>query len=159
MDTLEHRRFLKSSTLQEYKIGGYIPDQIQLLNGKTKESLQWLKQTEFGGVIFVFSKHCTACNMDIALETFNKHQEIAYAMFCEGYSEEEFSELGDKHEGLKLYAHEMSCLEAELNIQVVPYMLVVNKIGQIIGGGIVNSYEHVFNLIKPLLRVIEERNG
>ncbi|MCY9545286.1 hypothetical protein M5X00_27300 [Paenibacillus alvei] len=152
-DNLDHRRFLKSSN--SYKIGEYIPDVI--VQDSNDISLQWLKDSLHGSAMFFFSNNCEACDINVAYETCRRYNKFCYAIFCEGYDEEAILELQKKYtkENIKVYSYKVKYLIEQLNVRAVPYMLVVNKIGQVIGAGIVNTCDHANKLMEPLLRFIE----
>lgn len=149
----EHRKFLRSPV--EYRIGTYIPDKIKLFEGDQEENLKWLKNTEHGSVLYFISNYCSACNIEVLIETYLKHNHFSYVIFYEGYTEDGLQSIRSKYDDIKIYAYNSKIMEVELKIRVVPFMLVLNKIGQVIAADIVNTYAHSHELIKPLLRSIE----
>ncbi|MFD2115821.1 hypothetical protein ACFSTH_11440 [Paenibacillus yanchengensis] len=154
-NNLTHRKFLKSHV--EYDIGTYIPDEIKLIEGFPEENLEWLKNTEYGSILYFTSNNCTACNINVMIETYLKHNKFSYAFFCEGYTENDLQSIRSKYEELKIYAYNAKVIAEELKVRSVPFMLVLNKVGQVVAAGVVNTYEHSLEIMKPLLRSIDKK--
>ncbi|KQO10860.1 hypothetical protein [Paenibacillus sp. Leaf72] len=152
-ETTEHHQFYKSKI--EYKIGRYIPNSIRLFEGFPKEDMSWIKESNYGSVLYFFGANCQACDIEVAFKTYSNHKEFNYVIFCENYNDELLKEYQTRHESVKVYAYNSRCISSEIGVNVVPFMLVVNKIGQIITAGVVNSYDHSQELLSPLVRTVQ----
>ena len=148
-----HRRFLKAKP--EYRIGSYIPDAIRLFKDSRMEDMTWLKGSDFGSVLYFSSKDCSACNIEVAFTTYLEHSQFNYAIFCENYDNESLKEIRGRFEKVRVYEYDLNCIGEELDVNVVPFMLVTNKLGQVITAGVVNEYQHALELLGPLLRVMQ----
>lgn len=52
-----------------------------------------------------------------------------------------------------IFKADLTVLYKEIKIEAVPLVLAINKVGQIVGGGLFNTYESLLRKISPLIEV------
>lgn len=149
-----HRRFLKQYA-EEYKLGTYFPEKLTLLSKTEPVSFQWLRETERGAVVFLLSAYCSACSMEPVQEFAERFGAFRYCVLFEGSAEamEQQREIYDLD--MPFYLCDTVKLQSQLKIGVVPYALILNKLGQAVGAGIFNDCGKLEQLAAPLIRVYE----
>jgi hypothetical protein len=148
----DYRKFFKDP-VRNYKIGGYVPASVHLLDDSPKVDLSWISRTKYGSALFFISSSCSACDINVPLECSIKYDQLEFAVFCENY-DDLINELSMKYPKVKFYRTNSSYIEAGFGIRAVPFLLVVNCIGQIIQAGIASRESSVTGLLQPLLNVI-----
>ncbi|QYR21110.1 hypothetical protein KZ483_25905 [Paenibacillus sp. sptzw28] len=152
---MEHRKFFKSIQV-EYEVGIFLPNEVLLLREGTPTDLSWLKDTMNGSILFFLSHYCEACDAEVVLEAIKKYPEFSYIIFFEGPVNpvSNYKQLLDER-NVKLYSFHIDQIENSLKVQLIPYQLVLNKVGQVITAGIINTLPMIEDLMLPLLRVME----
>ncbi|MBU7316687.1 hypothetical protein [Paenibacillus oleatilyticus] len=150
----DHRRFLKQHA-EEYKLGTYFPEKLTLLAKSEPVSFQWLRETEHGSVVFLMSASCSACSMAPVQEFTERFEAFRYCVLFEG-SEEAMEQQREIYDlDMPFYLCDTVKLHSQLKVGIVPYALILNKLGQAVGADIFNDCEKLERLAAPLIRVYE----
>lgn len=149
-----HRRFLKHYSL-EYKLGTYFPEKLILQKSTEPLSFESLRHTKNGSVVFIMSATCAACHMEPIQEFVNDYRGFTYCLLFEGDKKTMNDQIEIYNFDIPFYQCEVTKLEKQLNTDIVPYVLILNKIGQVIGAGIFNNYDRLKLLADPLIKVYE----
>lgn len=136
--------FLKSTVKKRF-VGTYIPNKIVLLDKEQLEvDLTWITHTDIGTIIFLLSPTCTACDPKIINEFIRLNPLMNYAIFFhldDGQTAEDFFQ---EDHNVKLYNCDIRIIDDQIDCgSIVPFMLVVNKIGKIFSGNIYNHIKDV----------------
>lgn len=150
-----HRRFLKGFSPEEYKLGAYFPEKLILLAKSEPTSFQWLRSAEYGSVVFLMSAHCSACHMGPIQEFVENFRAFNYCVLFEGSDEVVEMQREVYDIDIPFYISDPIKLQNQLHVGVMPFALVLNKIGQVVGAGIFNDYEKLKRLANPLIQVYE----
>jgi hypothetical protein len=150
-----HRKFLKSSKA-DYELGTFLPSYVTLMRGEKPVDLSWLSQTRNGSVMFFLSSYCEVCDADIVIETINEYPEYSYAIFFESPNNPvtNYTKFLEER-SVRLYSFQINQLESSIKVQLVPFQLVLNKVGQVITAGIINTLPMIKALMMPLIRTKE----
>lgn len=150
----DHRKFLKHY-FNDYKLGFYFPKQLSLLPKSDLTDFHWLSSTRHGAVVFMMSANCSACNIGPVQEFVRQFESFEYCLLFEG-SEEAMEQQRDFYEiDYPLYRCDTVKLENQLHVSIVPFALILNPLGQIVGAGIFNDIQKLKMLAAPLIRVYE----
>lgn len=150
----DHRRFLKQN-IEHYKLGAFFPESLVLLAKTDPVCFEWLRRTEHGTIVFFMSATCTACNMKPAISFMDLYPDFDYCLLFEGSPEayeEQRSQLAPE---VAMHRCETTKLQARLKVNVVPYVIVLNKIGQAIGADIFHDLAKLQKVASPLIRVYQ----
>ncbi|AET58417.1 hypothetical protein HPL003_08270 [Paenibacillus terrae HPL-003] len=153
----DHRRFLKGAS-SVYTLGGYFPTELILFSKAKPVSLDWIKQVDSGSVLFFMSSYCSACHMEVMEDFIEEFPQFDYGIFYET-SEEQFAEhtkpfLGKAH----LYPCDLGRLKPQTQVNSVPYALVLNKMGQVTGAGVIGTDTEMQQVAYSLLAVYASNN-
>ncbi|KJB85123.1 hypothetical protein AZ66_26630, partial [Paenibacillus sp. E194] len=118
--------------------------------------LSWLSYTRSGSVLFFLSSYCKVCNPQAVIESIIKYPGFSYVIFYEGSD----TTVADQEEsllerGVKMHSFQMNLLEKNLKVHLLPYQLVLNRVGQVISSGIINNLPMIDVLMMPLVRSVE----
>ncbi|WP_025850996.1 hypothetical protein [Paenibacillus ehimensis] len=148
-----HRKFLKSPSL-EYQLGTYFPESLTLFPKTAPVSFKFLKEeTTTGSILFFMSSNCAACDMKSIQEFVSKHPYFTYILFFDGNNEVLQFQPQSYESGLQIYRCDFNKLQGQTHVNIVPYVLILNKIAQVVSAGIFNNYNKLELLAQPLIRV------
>ncbi|WP_145947987.1 hypothetical protein [Paenibacillus sp. Y412MC10] len=153
-----HRRFLKQFS-EEFKLGTYFPENLTLLAKSEPVSFQWLRETVHGSVVFFVSAHCSACRMEPIQEFVKRYGVFRYCILFEGSREELELQREIYDLDTPCYLCDTAKLQGQLKVNMTPFALILNKIGQAVSAGIFNDYEKLEQLAAPLIRVHERSSS
>ncbi|MFC5702308.1 hypothetical protein ACFPVX_13480 [Cohnella faecalis] len=158
-NNIGHRKFLKSSRV-DYELGTFLPSDVILMREEKPVDLSWLSQTVNGSVMFFLSSYCEVCDAEIVIQTINDFPEYSYAIFFESPNNPvlRHAKLLDER-GVKLYPFQLNQLESSIKVQLVPFQLVLNTVGQVITAGIINTLPMIKALMMPLIRTKENNRN
>lgn len=156
---MEYRKFNRGSA-PEYPRGERFPDRLELLEGGAQSDLSWLRNTERGAIVFVMSAGCEACDLNAAAGLMAERPELDYLLLAEA-GDEEYSGLAEELAAYpcRIERCEISVLSARIPIKVIPFMIVLDREGLVIGSGLFNTAAHAAALARPLLRIDEAGDG
>ncbi|MFB9324414.1 hypothetical protein ACFFSY_00470 [Paenibacillus aurantiacus] len=145
-----HRRFLKSSTT-EYELGTFLPERVTLRQNEDPIDLTSVAKTGNGSVLFFISSSCEACNAEAVREAIQTYPEFSYIVFYEGSRNPIPSAfLESRH--VAHHSFQIDLLVKNMNLNMLPYQLVLNQVGQVIAAGIINTLPMIEDLMMPLIR-------
>ncbi|MVO98603.1 hypothetical protein [Paenibacillus lutrae] len=150
----DHRRFLKQ-TIENYKLGSYFPEKLILLAKTDPVSFDWLRHTERGTLVFILSGTCSACNTEPVISFMNKYPHFDYCILFEGSLQSLEDHRKELDSNVPIYPCDTVKLHAQLKVNVVPYVIVLNKIGQAVGADIFDNLARLERVASPLIRVYE----
>ncbi|MEC0231971.1 MULTISPECIES: hypothetical protein [Paenibacillus] len=152
----DHRRFLKQ-TVEHYKVGAYFPEQLILFPKTDPVSFEWMQHTNHGTIIFIMSEACSACNIEPAISFMKAHPAFDYCLLYEGTPQSVDEQQAGLPVEIRIHRCDTMKLHNQIKVNVVPYVLVFNKIGQAVGADTFHDLTGLERTASPLIRVY--RNG
>jgi len=147
-----HRRFLKKKDF-DFIPGNYFPKQMRLRAKCEPIDISNLSKSENGTLVFILSDYCSACNIQVVTTMTQSHPEFNYCIFYEA-GESQIA-VSNSVEVLKVEIRE---IENYLNYgAVMPWVFALNQVGQIVGGGVFNTYKDIIQISKGLINVYEDK--
>ncbi|MGZ9586638.1 hypothetical protein [Paenibacillus marinisediminis] len=147
-----HKKFLKLRDFEEYKIGKYIPLYVELFNSSSKDiDIISLDISSKAGVIFFVSTFCITCDFEVVEQIINKYSKFNFTIFLES-SEEQYKEVQYKFPNTQIFYCDINYVTNQFEVYSVPWVLGINSIGQIVGGGVLYNFETGINIISPLIK-------
>ncbi|QDS34167.1 hypothetical protein [Brevibacillus brevis] len=156
MSETNHRRFLKSQPVPIYQIGNYLPSELVLNKQGETLQLDWIRNAPYSTIIFVMSKRCAACNYDAVEAFINKYPKFTYHMLIEG-DEEYLNTIRNRFPEVPIAPCESILVQKELDFYGIPWMFGVNKVGQIVAGGLCSEFESMERQARPFINVFYQR--
>ncbi|RXZ78596.1 hypothetical protein EBB07_26155 [Paenibacillaceae bacterium] len=148
-----HRRFLKGSSVEPYRVGGKFPSTLEPGYGQGTVDFGWLSRVEAGSLVFVMSPSCESCSFDPIRDFSLDFPAFQYAMLIDS-GEQAFMELREEHElSFPLIRFDTSKYLLQLGVDQIPWVFVLNRIGQVVGAGVFNHTQHLLHIARPLLDV------
>lgn len=149
-----HRKFLKEYS-HEYQLGTYFPEELILQANTEPLSFEWIRHSKHGSLVFMVSATCMACRMEPIQKFVDHYKDFEYCVFFEGSRESMNTQKEIYDFDIPFYQCDSNKIQKHLKINVVPYVLVLNKIGQVVSAGIFNDYGNLKQLANSLIRVYE----
>jgi hypothetical protein len=149
-----HMKFLKSSPLSQFKIGGYFPRPLQVDEDRYYETI-WSDDTIKGSVILITSVSCSACNVEVVQSLLNLFPGFQFVLFTDG-TKEQVDQQRKILGSIKVVHSNIFQVIRQLGVPGVPYALGINSEGQIVSGRPFDSVETLKIAIRPLLEVFYE---
>lgn len=139
---MENRKFNRGNA-PAYPAGERLPERLALMEGGAPTELSWLSRTERGAVVFVMSAGCEACDLSAAAALMLERPELDYLLLAEA-GDEQFASLKAELEGYPCTIErcDISAVAAQTPIKVIPFMLVLNREGTVVGSGLFNTAAH-----------------
>lgn len=153
LSNMKHRKFLKRPSTT-YEIGVFFPNEVKLFQEGEKQDTKYLSNTINGSSLYFLSEGCQACDLNPILKTIRKYQEFQHVIFYEGIEKLIIDK--DFCPNTIIYSCNLESIEKQLNIKVVPYHLVLNRIGQVITAGVINNDIQIENHLSPLIRAVQQ---
>ncbi|EPD80958.1 hypothetical protein [Paenibacillus sp. HGH0039] len=153
----DHRRFLKQ-TIEHYKLGKYFPEKLILMAKSNPVSFDWMRHTEHGTIVFLMSASCSACNMDLVISFMSSHPGFNYCILFEGNQESVEDLRKELDPEVRIHRCETAKLQTQLQVNAVPYAIVLNKVGQAVGADIFDKMANLNRAAAPLIRVYNNLN-
>ena len=153
----DYRRFFKDP-VRDFKVGGYVPASVPLQDDSSEADMSWTRSTKYGSALFFTSNNCSACDINVPLDCSIKYDLLQFAVFCENYDDDLLIELSSKYPKVMFYKTNATYIEGGFGIRAVPFILVVNRIGQIIKAGVAGRINSATALLQPLLNVLNTDN-
>lgn len=150
----DHRQFLKKVSL-ECKLGMFFPKELVLLPKTEPTAFDWLHKTEHGSVLFFLSHTCAACKVEPVQEFVKQYPDFTYCVFFEGNQETMDLQREVYELDIPFYACDIAKLQPQTQVNAVPYALILNPVGQVVGGNIFNDFLKLNSLAAPLIQVYE----
>lgn len=144
----DYRKFLKKRTIAPFPLGEIIKTNFQYSRNFVEAKIEW---GETGTLVFFMSKTCEKCDFSI-IETYSKLFHFKTYIFIEA-NDEYVESLKKKYPDYEIFKSNFSVLLKELNIEVVPLVYALNKVGQLVAAGGFSSYEGLVKRIVPLVEV------
>ncbi|WP_201716133.1 hypothetical protein [Rossellomorea arthrocnemi] len=145
-----HRKFLK--TLEEYTFGNYFPDSLELKIDGEILITEGISHTEYGSLIFLGGTNCEACDFDIINEFYQKYSRFNFLMLLYTPSQQHMTHTTKLEIPTKICS--IKNVSKQLNYNgIIPWVFVINSMGQIIAGGLFNDMETLEAIAWPLIRV------
>lgn len=153
---MNHRKFLKKSIPYRIgeELGSIFPDEYKITEHES------LKLKEFYGnntVLFFLSTRCNACNYDEVLDFMRSYKKFTYILLIDGRYED-YKKISEKFRGYKVFNCNMEIISndfSKLKVEVIPWVIGINSIGQIICGGAFITCSDIINQIKVMVEVHE----
>jgi hypothetical protein len=152
----DHRQFWKKVSL-EYKPGTFFPKELVLLSKTEPVAFDWLHQTVHGSILFFVSTTCSACNMESVKNFVDDYPHFTYCVFFEGNQEAMDIQREVYELDIPFYVCNVTKLQPQTQVNAIPYVVVLNKIGQAIAGDIFNSTENIRQTAHPLIQVYDRK--
>ncbi|MDR6715728.1 hypothetical protein [Paenibacillus sp. 2003] len=144
----DYKDILKKRSIAPFPVGKVLKTNFRYSKDFQEVTIRW---GETGTLIFFMSKTCEKCDFSI-LESYSKLFHFKTYIFVE--ANEEFVEnLKNQFPKYNIYKSNFAVLFKELNIEVVPLVYALNKVGQLVAAGGFGSYEGLVRRIVPLVEV------
>ncbi|EFM10897.1 hypothetical protein PaecuDRAFT_2147 [Paenibacillus curdlanolyticus YK9] len=156
MDSLLHRKFLKTRDVNVFEIGYDFPRTLALDKSRTI-NIPWFKPGNQQPVIlFVMSAFCKACDLE-AVELFvAEFPDFRYVLFFESNAER-FEEIQTRFASLETYRCDAAVMQKQLNFSLYPCVIGLNSAGQAVACGLFNSDASIKRIVQPLIKVTYAR--
>lgn len=151
MSDLDHRRFLKRKD-PKVLLGTYFPDTLKVKEDKIID-LNYIKNVEKGSIVFIMNPTCEACNFEPMVDFQNKYDRFAYLVLLDADVEIKKGLEETTSIQLNIELCDMELVDKELGHNVIPWVFVINNVGQIVGCGIFNDLRTLELIAKPLIKV------
>lgn len=148
MQDKEYLKFLKKRPAPRFPIGEKMKDQFIIDRNGTKINLTY---GSTGTVIFFMSNTCEKCDFSLINQYAESYYFKTYIFVDAG--EEFVSEVKLRFQSFEINRSDLTVLFKEINLVGVPVVYSLNKVGQIVGAGIFNSFESLNRKISPLIDV------
>ncbi|MGQ8871295.1 hypothetical protein [Paenibacillus sp. TSA_86.1] len=148
VDKKDYRNILKKRSIAPFPIGNIIQNKFHYSRNSAEAEIEW---GETGTLVFFMSKTCEMCDFS-NIESYSKLFHFKTYIFVEA-NDEYIEILTEKFPNYKIFKSNFSILLKELNIEVVPLVYALNKLGQLVAAGAFNSYESLVRRILPLVEV------
>lgn len=149
----EHRKFLKTERTITYDLGEFFPEKLYYSENSDAISFNWDYKVQYSTVIFIMSQYCSACDYTAVKKFTQKYKKFTYLIFIEG-SNDFVNNIISKYEfPFDFLRCDLDIINKELNIKIIPFVIGINRVGQIVAGGLINSIESIEREMKPLLDV------
>ncbi|GAF06147.1 hypothetical protein JCM16418_92 [Paenibacillus pini JCM 16418] len=104
-----------------------------------------------GTIVFFMSKTCEKCDFTI-ISQYSKILYFKTYIFLD--ADEQFvNDIQQQFPSFQIQKSNLTVLNKELNVEAVPMVYALNKVGQIVGAGIFNTYDSLLRKISPLVEV------
>lgn len=144
----EYLEFLKRRPLSQLPVGERVPREFFFDRSETKASIHC---GATGTVIFFMSKTCEKCDFSI-INTYSENLYFKTYLFVD--ADPLFvTQLQKQFPHYEIRNCHLSVLYKELGVEAVPMVYALNKVGQIVGAGLFNTYESLLRKISPLTEV------
>ncbi|CAM4449466.1 hypothetical protein FHS16_004138 [Paenibacillus endophyticus] len=148
-----HRKFLKGRAfLHNDLLGQFFPSSLQLRSETDATDFTFLTKRTQGTFCFIMSSTCSYCNYH-PIESFVRHfPDFDYMLLLEGH-QSFLEEVIDKNNfRFPIYSCNIVTINHSLRGIGVPWVLVLNGCGQIIGTGAFNTTMQIQMIAQPLIR-------
>ncbi|GIO67032.1 hypothetical protein [Paenibacillus cookii] len=148
MQEQEYMKFLKKRTMAPIPIGENMPTPFAFDRAGHEAAIDF---GPTGTVIFFMSKTCEKCDFSL-LSQYSETFRFKTYLFVD--ADDDFaSEIERMYPGFEVFKSDLTVLFKEIRVEAVPLVYAVNKVGQIVGGGLFNTYESLTRKISPLIEV------
>jgi len=148
MEDREYMKFLKRRPISPLPIGEWMNNNFRIDRSDKVVSINY---GPTGTIIFFMSKTCEKCDFSI-ISSYAKRFNFKTYIFID--ADEHFvDEIQKQFPAFEIYQSHLTVLFKELNIEAVPLVYALNKVGQIVGGGLFNTFDSMVRKISPLVEV------
>jgi len=153
----DHRRFLKGGSDLRSMIGDFVPESLSLLPSSPGANWRGRLKAERGTIVFAMSAGCSVCDYGPIEEFVGKYPHFFYIMLYEGSAEQLEAVRREYGFEFDIERCDIQTIRVPLGIVAVPWAIVLNAVGQVIGSGLFNNTFQLEWVAKPLLRAYPER--